>query len=935
MKYPLLLDQSARIPGDPDWVNVFTHRLEFDVKSFPGLTFKFEKKMWDGTTGSIALTFPDENTAFCHGIDDGDYILTLYKGSEEIGPFKFTITAEHNAECLSEKNLGELLTSLAAALDGEGDLTFAVNDDLSVLTVSYKPSTHTVTFNGGGGTTSDGKTATTQTVPAGQQTALDENPFTREGYIFTGWNTEQDPTETNPGTVYGDKASVILSDNLTLYAQWIKQIELSGSGTKEDPYKIGTADELFAYAERAGKNTGSAELTNNINLGNKPWNPVILQGSTFDGKGFEVSGLNVTFDDPGRTNEYDAGLFSYVDTDSTVQNLTVRGTVSVRSAGRIYAGGIAGLVYGTLENCISECDVTATSSGLNGSVDAGGVAGSVTNEARLTGCSSTGQVTASGVSYAISAGGVVGLCEPGGTVEECCNSGTVSSTSKKGANSSVGAEANACAGGIAGKVDSTSSGIGAVRKCYNTGMVNVNGDSYAYGGGITGENVGKVVNCYNTSTVSGEGNYVCTGGLFGINKGDVQTSFSLGAVNNIGRSQFSGLLVGANDKKLEKCTCCYLQYGEQSPCGGGSYHTDFSKARRLTDVEFRDEKNFKDTENSNGWFDFDSVWIMGEKHPLLRAFIDEVTLTFNGSGGTTSDSKTETTQTIPAGKATALDANPFKWTGYAFTGWNTKDDGSGTPYTDKATVTLSDNLTLYAQWKANDFTVSITDPASYTYDGTVQTPSVTVKDGTQNLTKDTDYTVTLEKKDASGQYEPINEAKDAGDYKLTVTGMGDYAYATKSEKEFTIQKAEATVKAKDVDLTYGDPIPTSFEAEESGVTGDTLNYTLTCDSKDGAVGDYPITVILGENPNYTVAATNGVLTIGKNHFSSPRIQLLSPTTAQPNPIRAIPSTVWWAMMQWKPLSLVRSPSQARRQQRIRSPPTTSHPVLGPTTPSPS
>ena len=866
VKYPSLSDQSARIHSTPDWVNVFTHRLEIKAAGFSGLTFKLEKYVRGPETDTqeeISSTSLSGNTAVFHGIDDGIYKLTLSDGSKTIGSFTFTVTAGHNEVCSAENDLGTLLTSLSAALNGEGDLTFAVNDDLSVLTVSYKPSVYTVTFNGSGGTTSDGKAETTQTVPAGQATALDANPFTREGYAFDGWNTEQNPTETNPGTFYGDKASVTLSDNLTLYAQWKKQIELSGSGTKEDPYKIGTADELFAYAERAGKNTGSAELTNTINLGNKPWNPVILQGSTFDGKGFEVSGLNVTFDDPGRTKEYDAGLFFYVDKDSTVQNLTVRGTVSVRSAGRIYAGGIASLVYGTLENCISECDVTATSSGLNGSVNAGGVAGSVTNEAKLTGCSSTGQVTASGVSYAISAGGVVGLCEPGGTVEECCNSGTVSSTSKKGANSSVAAEANAWAGGIAGKVDSTSSGIGAVRKCYNTGMVNVNGDSYAYGGGITGENVGEVVNCYNTRTVSGEGNYVCTGGLFGINKGDVQTSFSLGAVNNSGRSQFSGLLVGANDKKLEKCTCCYLQYDKQSPCGGGSNLSDFSKARRLTEEEFRDEKNFKDTDDSNGWFDFDSVWIMGEKHPLLRAFIDEVTLTFNGGGGTTSDSKTETTQTVPAGKATALDANPFEWTGYTFTGWNTKDDGSGTPYTDKEMVTLSTGLDLYAQWKANDFTVSITDPASYTYDGTDKTPSVTVKDGPQDLTEAADYTVKLEKKDASGQYAAANEAKDAGDYKLTVTGKGDYAHATQSGKEFTVKKAEATVKAKPVNLTYGDPIPASFEAEESGVTGDTLNYTLTCDSKDGAVGDYPITVTLGENPNYTVTATNGVLTIGK------------------------------------------------------------------------
>lgn len=66
--------------------------------------------------------------------------------------------------------------------------------------------------------------------------------------------------------------------------------------------------------------------------------------------------------------------------------------------------------------------------------------------------------------------------------------------------------------------------------------------------------------------------------------------------------------------------------------------------------------------------------------------------------------------------------------------------------------------------KANDFTVSFADPASYTYDGTDKTPAVTVRDGAQDLTEDNDYTVMLEKKDVSGQYTAVNGAKDAGDY---------------------------------------------------------------------------------------------------------------------------------------------------------------------------
>ena len=49
----------------------------------------------------------------------------------------------------------------------------------------------------------------------------------------------------------------------------------------------------------------------------------------------------------------------------------------------------------------------------------------------------------------------------------------------------------------------------------------------------------------------------------------------------------------------------------------------------------------------------------------------------------------------------ALTANTFTREGYNFTGWNTAANGSGTDYADKATVNLTENTTLYAQWEDN------------------------------------------------------------------------------------------------------------------------------------------------------------------------------------------------------------------------------------------
>ena len=73
--------------------------------------------------------------------------------------------------------------------------------------------TYTVTFNANGGTGS----MEPQVVNELEPTSLTANAFTRENYSFAGWNTAADGS----GQQYADQASVSLSDNLTLYAQWV------------------------------------------------------------------------------------------------------------------------------------------------------------------------------------------------------------------------------------------------------------------------------------------------------------------------------------------------------------------------------------------------------------------------------------------------------------------------------------------------------------------------------------------------------------------------------------------------------------------------------------------------------------------------------------------------------------------------------------------
>lgn len=98
---------------------------------------------------------------------------------------------------------------------------------------------------------------------------------------------------------------------------------------------------------------------------------------------------------------------------------------------------------------------------------------------------------------------------------------------------------------------------------------------------------------------------------------------------------------------------------------------------------------------------------------------------------------------VPAGQTkqhdTVLALSPDipSRTGYTFTGWNTKADGTGTSYGAGGELSVNSNITLYAQWKINHYAVSLIAGDGVTgtisanevvYNGTVQI-TATIADG--------------------------------------------------------------------------------------------------------------------------------------------------------------------------------------------------------------
>ena len=110
------------------------------------------------------------------------------------------------------------------------------------------------------------------------------------------------------------------------------------------------------------------------------------------------------------------------------------------------------------------------------------------------------------------------------------------------------------------------------------------------------------------------------------------------------------------------------------------------------------------------------------------------TITFDANGGT----GTMDDLVGESGSKVTLTANKFTRSGYTFSGWNTKKDGTGTSYKDKDSIEPTGDLTLYAQWTKNTTgaTGSTTKTSSST-SSTTRTPASTATRTPSSTTSNT------------------------------------------------------------------------------------------------------------------------------------------------------------------------------------------------------
>ena len=150
-----------------------------------------------------------------------------------------------------------------------------------------------------------------------------------------------------------------------------------------------------------------------------------------------------------------------------------------------------------------------------------------------------------------------------------------------------------------------------------------------------------------------------------------------------------------------------------------------------------------------------------------------------------------------------LSKNTFTKEGYNFKEWNTKADGTGTSYKDEASITLTDNITLYAIWQKKEFNITFD---SNTGTGEMKSQVVKYKEDTK-LTKNT----------------------------FTKEGYNFKEWNTKTDGAGTSYKNEANVSLTSNITLYAiwSPISYTVKFDSNGGTGkmDGMKFTYDTSSK--------------------------------------------------------------------------------------------------------
>ena len=213
----------------------------------------------------------------------------------------------------------------------------------------------------------------------------------------------------------------------------------------------------------------------------------------------------------------------------------------------------------------------------------------------------------------------------------------------------------------------------------------------------------------------------------------------------------------------------------------------------------------------------------GDKGYIANWAVSTFTISFNANDGKT---QKEILQHYNSGEPTKLRANTFTRTGYTFVEWNTEADGTGTSYADEATITITYDMTLYAQWTPQTGT-------GYTvyhyFENLTDTDYTLYK--TENKTGTTEATITLanEKIAIVGGTYKQGSLTEGGAVATTTTIAADgttkiYLYYSRNTYTLTLNK-NSYVDSVSGAGTYKYGASVSIDATLGSATGYEYSFT--------------------------------------------------------------------------------------------------------------
>ena len=587
-----------------------------------------------------------------------------------------------------------------------------VEGDIVTLFAQWKPHQYTVKFDGN---TADGGNMADQGMTYDQAVSLAINGYTKKGYTFTGWNSQAD----GGGTAYTDGETVSNltptdGENVTLFAQW-----------RANNYTIqfdGNAAQSGSMSDQPMAFDVAANLTNNAynRLGYTftGWNTHTDGGGTAytDGQNVinltSIDGERVTLYAQWRANHYTVRFDgNTADGGSTpdqariydqLASLTINGYTKTGysftgwntqpdGSGMTFSDGeiVSNLsfVEGGTITLFAQWQANSYIIQFDGNTADGGstsdqsmtydtAANLTINGYTKTGYSFTGWNTQSdggGTAYSDEQN-VINLTPAEG--------GSVTLYAQWRGNSyTIQFDGNTADGGSTSAQNMTyDTAAGLTANGYTkTGYTFTGWNTHADGGGTAytdGQNVlnltpieGETVTLYaqwqaNSYTIQFDNN-TADGGSTPDQVMTYDTAANL-TVNGYTKTGYT-----------------FTGWNTQSD-GGGTAYTDGQNVKNLTSAE-------------GGTVTLYAQW---------RA--NSYTIQFDGNtadGGSTPD------QAMTYDQAASLTVNGYTKTGYAFTGWNTQPDGSGTAYkNEQSVVNLTPDegniITLFAQWHANNYKVA-------------------------------------------------------------------------------------------------------------------------------------------------------------------------------------------------------------------------------------